>query len=156
MKRILIVIVASLIGSQASALSCMQADIASSYLGAVASDERYAILVGQITYNRGNYSKEELEEGVDIPAQFVGRQLGRNSYSTPLTQDMTVNVGCFGPWCGYVNDSPNMISFVQIRDDGSYHLVGSPCPGSQYPADDPEIWRTLQMCLNGRECEARY
>jgi len=140
------------LGTQLSALSCAFPDISETYAYLDDHDETYAVLLGQISYDVDGYSKDALEAGVTVQGRFEGVQVGKNRNFSPLSTDITVKVQCDSTWgCGYVDRSPDTISFVQMTDHGLL-IQGSICPGRQYPNADPAYMDKLQRCMSGGWC----
>jgi len=144
------------IAGQASALSCMQADVARTFEVANSADEQYVIAVGTIRLLPGEKIPQQTgdpneKQGYSVKASFAGRLAALDGFTQDATFPLTVEVTCAGPWCGGV-PLTRVLAFIERRD-GENVLVEGPCPQFAVPATDENTAAALS-CLRGEECTA--
>ena len=71
----------------------------------------------------------------------------------PAAFDITVEVGCAGPWCGAVpQGDEDLLFFVERRADANV-VVEGPCPRWVLTAT-PDVVEGALSCLRGEGCDA--
>lgn len=154
MKLVLSLIFA-LMASQAAALSCMRADIASTFGHAHASDDLYYILRGSLDFDPAlmpNGVEDRTAPPAAVPATFEGMSMGRRGFKTAFSGPLVLQPSCAGPWCGSVRPSADIVVFAKQTDQGLQVDVGA-CPFYVFHAPTDDMEQRLVNCIAGRGCE---
>jgi len=140
---------------QASALSCLRPDIERSYGEVAASDDSYVVVQGRLTLNEKKLPKSHSQatpEVVLVKAHLTGKSLGRTGFAVPFERDVTLEVACFGPWCGTAKNGEEILAFVR-RDRGRYVVEVSPCGGRVFTNPQPKMLRQVEQCFIAGSCQ---
>lgn len=119
---------------QAVALSCLPPDIARTYAEAKQSEKLYLVVRGKLSFNEARLPKTDWKNQQDTPentairARLNGQSLGRSGFNTKFASNVTLNVRCFGPWCGGIASGTRVVAFVEKNDSG-YSVEITPCGG---------------------------
>lgn len=138
----------------ALALSCLAPDPERSFRNAQGAEASFIVVHGVFDFDPGQLPRAdgpERPEGVAIAAQFAGKGLTRDGFTTALSIPVTLNVQCLGPWCGGIAQGIAHLAFLERRDDG-YHLAVSACPQDAFANPDPATLDAMTACLNGGGC----
>lgn len=158
-RLILASFLSTVIAGQASALSCLPADVARTFAKANEAEAQYVIAVGTIRLLPGEAIPEQTgdpneKEGYSVKASFAGRLAALDGFTQEANFPLTVDVSCAGPWCGGVPVN-RVLAFIERRD-GENVLVEGPCPQFAIPATDANT-ATALSCLRGEDCtEAEF
>jgi hypothetical protein len=156
--RTLVCIVGLLASGPALALSCIAPSVERSFDWASASEESYVIVHGRLTVDeialpRGGNGEFQPPEMTKVPAILLGKSLNLDGFKVPFDQEITLEVACFGPWCGSVRNGEDVLAFV--RKDGARYAMGvNPCGGTIFSAPSRKLLKTVKACLRGGACAA--
>lgn len=118
------------VAGPALALSCLPADVANSYFEAATEGEPAPVVYGTLTFDSAETSQSDLSqtapETIRLPARFDGKLLNRSGFETDFSQDVMLELACFGPWCGQVENGQSYLAFLQ-KHGSDYVLVVDPC-----------------------------
>jgi len=135
--------------SQVSALSCRQPDVTNQFLGADGSTGSFSVLLGSFEFDeplrrlRTNTPTSQV-----LHARFSGQALGHDGFGPTSDLDVTVTLGCAGPWCASMPTETPIIAFVELRDSG-YVLDIGPCYANVFAPATPQDIATLEACMAG-------
>ena len=157
--RVLISAVAAMgFATQTAALSCMPADVASSYKDAAEAEESFVIAVGQFDFDVDKLPKRPVDNNnppsTETAATFTGGLFTGRDFGFETELEVTIEARCFGPWCGWMAPDEKVLAFIEERDDG-YHLSVSPCPGRVYENPTDEQLDQVVACHQGSDCTSR-
>jgi hypothetical protein len=137
------------VATPASALSCLPADAVRSYKEAAASEEAYRVIFGTISLlARPN---APLRQSVALPGVVTGAILGAGGFAGELSFPVTVQVNCFGPWCGAVPEDGAALVLVQETPEGLV-LVSEPCPQWYFASPEADLADKVEACHVTGEC----
>ena len=142
----------------AHALSCMRSDVARSFKAAQASEDRYIVVRGELQFNtrlmpRGSCVENQMVDcSTTISAQFSGKSLGLEGFSNDFVTDVSINIGCAGPWCGGIASGHPFVMFMRQSPSG-YQLDVGACPTWSFDGRDRETAARVTSCLRGQDCE---
>jgi hypothetical protein len=155
--RILLTGVLLLLPLQAQALSCLAPSVARSYQEYDAAEERYLVVHGRVTLDQDLLPKngqgtKQPPELTEVPGRLVGKSLSKEGFELPFEQDVTLEVACYGPWCGSVENGTDLLAFVR-KDAEGYAIDVNPCGGAAFAVPKPEMLKQAKACMNGGPCE---
>ena len=115
----------------AAALSCLAPSVATSFAAANAAEAEYVMAVGRFALLPGEAVPEQPDDpnarqGYSVQTRFQGRTATNAGFTEEVTGDVTVEVGCAGPWCGAV-PLGRVLVFLERRGDALV-LTEGPCP----------------------------
>ena len=156
MRRILALLII-LLPLEAQALSCLRPSVARSFLGYDKAEETYIVVQGRLTFDesllpRNSYGEVAPPQMTKVPAHLTGKSLNRSGFKVPFEQDLTLEVACFGPWCGGAKTGGEVLAFLRV-DEGGYALDVNPCGGALFPEPRPDMLKTARTCLQGGRCQ---
>ncbi len=143
---------------QSLALSCTPYGIQDAYLDAAESQDTYFIVRGKLSFKEDDLPKVDWNRQDDVPpitninAHISGVHLGRLGKRGAFSENITLGVRCFGPWCASAQNG-DVVAFVRKGGNG-YVLETDPCGGFLFTSPTSEQMRALQNCLDGKTCEA--
>lgn len=142
-------------GGPALALSCLRPDVARTYSQAAASETSYIVVVGELTFDerrlpRGDGAQQDRRNAV-IPARMDGVSLSKAGFTTPFSRTITLEVACFGPWCGGAKSGVPYLAFLEKRG-GRYVLVADPCGSSAFAKPTKAQVQQVERCAGGLDC----
>ena len=152
MRFLASLLVFSLLGHQAYALSCVQPNIARDFNWRQGEKETYRIFVGQVKMV-GHIPKYREGRKRTAKAVATGRFMGRTKLTETRTFELTVNTTCAASWCGGFpgKSEADSILFLQKTPKGDALNIG-PCDyGSNEPVTKKKI-KLLQRCLKRGKC----
>lgn len=141
---------------QAAALSCLTPSVTRSFHQFNNAPETYLIVRGRLTLDMRKLPKNRFT-GTPPPkltvvdARLVGKSMTSNGFSVPFDNAVSLEVACFGPWCGGAQNGDDIIAFVK-REAGTYSIAINPCGGAVFSAADPSHKTSLKKCLSGGDC----
>ena len=144
--------VAMLIASPAAALSCMRPSFDRSFDQARDAEEAYGILAGSIDVDEVKV-KQASKDGTtpySVMGMFTGAAIYSEGLSENFQREITVEVKCYGPWCGNAQDIEDVILFAKLGAAGSLMVEDNPCGGTFFGADKVGIARAVER-LRGSE-----
>jgi hypothetical protein len=146
-----LVLLATLVGSQAQALSCLQPDPVRTFQSAMAAPDSYVVLRGTVSEAEILIPLPDSKSGERaVPVWFIGHTLTRDGFTQALEGPMTVQITCAGPWCGSMYPATELIFFARLQD-GAYTIDAGPCGGAAFEAD-PRTTEMLTSCLRAEAC----
>jgi len=151
--------IAAVVPAPALALSCLLFGVTDAYLEAQASDDRYIVVVGDLTFDPAELPKTDWANQAATPdrAVFYGAMDGAswsgNRFSRAFEGRVTLNVECAGPWCASAKTGQKTVAF--LREVGATYVADiRPCGGMIFQNVDPAAMRDLTQCLKGGTCTA--
>lgn len=146
--RFLMGLVLVSLASPAATLSCMRPDVARSYTEAAAAEGRYMVVHGTLRFDEARLPAAVLNESppsTKIPAHLSGKALSNGQFNYPFDRKITLDVLCFGPWCGGAENGLDYLVFVQVTAEG-YTLTVNPCGGQAFANPTSEDLRRVERC----------
>ncbi len=144
----------------ALSLSCLPPDVARTFNSAAQSEDQYVLVHGELRFDESKLPEVDFENQQDtppdtfIPATLEGNALGLEGYSHPVEHDITLNVRCFGPWCGGAVSDIKYLAFLKKTDEG-YTLELDPCGGMGFGEPSEEQLNQAAQCMRGEACEEK-
>ena len=141
---------------QALALSCMKPSVTRTFKEIHAAPETYIIVEGRLTLDVSKLPKTDLTnqsppELTRVPAILSGTSLSRAGFNAPFVRDITLEVACFGPWCGGAQNGMEVLAFLKRTAKG-YTLAITPCGGHVFP-NQKKLQRQVLRCFKGGACQ---
>jgi hypothetical protein len=152
MRLLAALLVFSLLGPQAHALSCLQPNVARDFNWRQGEKETYRIFVGQVKMV-GRIPKYREGRKRTAKAVTTGRFMGRTKLTETQTFELTVNTTCAASWCGGFpgKSDADSILFFEKTPKGDALNIG-PCDyGLAEPVTKKKI-KLLQRCLRRGKC----
>ena len=141
---------------QAQALSCLRADVATTYLKAANSDTQYMVVLGRFLFD-GSALKTAAEDmkqsrqARQTPARFSGYYLTKAGFVAPWSSTIGLQVDCAASWCGGLQSGVQTLAFVQTNGaDHTLHL--SPCGDTTFVNPHAGDIGSVFACHKGRQC----
>lgn len=152
--RILVLVLALVAPLPALALSCVRPSVERTYDWAQKSTDTYVVVYGRLTADgrkmpRVDKLSQEAPKMTRIPAKISGQSLSKSGFRTPFEQKITLDIACFGPWCGSVGNSTEVLAFIK-RDSSGYSLAIDPCGGSVFANPQTGMLKQVQRCFRGQ------
>lgn len=155
--RVLGFLLALLLPVQALALSCHRPSAARTFKEAAASKDTYVVVEGRLTHKMPR--KPKSDDGLlnsngetRAPARLRGTSLSAAGFERPFDQKITLDIVCFGPWCGSAQNGEQVLAFLK-REAGSYVLEINPCGGHVFSNPKPAMLKRMERCFAGRTCK---
>ncbi len=144
-------------GNPAFALSCIRPDPAVAFQTAVTSPNRFVIVHGSFAFDEallkpGKTDDPNAPSYPPIPAQFTGKGLTLDGFTTDMDRTITLVPLCVGPWCGSIPADVSVLAFVAVNG-GNYELTLDACSTTVFEAS-PENLALMASCLRGTGCAA--
>ncbi|KAA2312899.1 hypothetical protein DL237_16360 [Pseudooceanicola sediminis] len=140
---------ATLVAGPAQALSCLAPDVARSFDEASTSDARYMVLHG--TLDRGTPSLPEQDltnpdpEVQRLPALVRGKALTEDGFSAAVQAQITMELGCTGPWCAALPENGEVLAFIELTNNGPILRLNA-CGGHLFADPSPEQIALIESC----------
>jgi hypothetical protein len=156
--RFLISIFALLAPVPALALSCLPQTVEGTYQRAADSEDVYIVVHGRLTFNaaklpRNGSATHTPDRMTRIPAEIQGKSLSKAGFKVPFDQKITLEVACYGPWCGSAQSGQDVLAFLKRGPDG-YSLESNPCGGNLFGTPKVGMLKQVRTCFNGGACAA--
>lgn len=155
MIRLLACLVAICAPLPALALSCAEPSVARGFHAASAAPETYVVVHGRLSFDEGALPKGMTDPAppkqTKLPARITGTSLSMAGFIHHFDREITLEVLCFGPWCGGAVDGMGVLAFVE-KADGRYTMTIDPCGGFVYPNPSEDQINTIQQCFRGESC----
>lgn len=141
----------------ALALSCMPFGVTDAYLEADTSADAYVPVLGTLAFDPAavpqvDWDKQsEVPQHTDIPSVFEGNALTQRGIDIPMRVDVTLEVGCAGPWCPSPKPGP-VLAFLRKTEDAGYAVSIGACDGFLFGQPAPEQIGAVKDCLAGLSC----
>lgn len=142
---------------QALALSCLPPSVARSYLEADAAEDSYVVVKGYLQFDTRALPKthatkqRKVPQMTHIPARLQGRSLSEAGFKLPFDRQVTLEVACFGPWCGGAPVKSEVLVFVR-RDVDGFAIGLNPCGGFLFVQPKPAQIKQVERCRRGGTC----
>lgn len=140
----------------ALALSCTRPDVKRAFSQALEAEEMYSVVIGTLTFD---LSKLPMAVGNDsppqtlIPARIEGKALTGTGFDHEFTEDITLDVLCFGPWCGGAGSGVEYLTFLR-KDAQGYVMVADPCNSLNFQEPTETMRQAVEKCFIKGECPA--
>lgn len=155
MKRVLTGLVFALAAGPAAALSCLRPDVARTYQKASEAEQAYVVVTGALRFDEARLPRDDGTNRdrrvVTIPARLEGTSLSRSGFTTPFTRNITLEVNCFGPWCGGAQSGVEYLVFLE-KHGRTLVMVADPCGSWSFPEPSAEQVKQVETCVGGLEC----
>ena len=108
-------------------------DVGSAFEAARDSDEAYAVVTGDLSFDPDLLPVVDWADQVsvpartDIPARLTGFSLVFEGFNAPFDAEITLQIGCAGPWCASAAPGPSLAFLKQTR--AGWVLEQRPCGG---------------------------
>ena len=140
----------------ALALSCLPHSVEATYQRADQAEESFIVVQGRLIFDAtalpdngtGNQNPPEMTR---VPAQLSGMALSKGGFDVPFEQPLTLEVACYGPWCGSAEEG-DVLAFVERSPQDGYLLESNPCGGNLFTAPKPALIEKVQSCFAGGDC----
>ncbi|QFT91643.1 hypothetical protein FIU86_02235 [Roseovarius sp. THAF9] len=137
------------------ALSCLRPDVARTYSQASEAEQAYVVVTGELRFDEARLPKNDGtnkdRRNVTIPARLEGRSLSRAGFTTPFARDITLEVRCFGPWCGGARSGVEYLVFLE-KHGRNLVMVADPCGSWAFLEPSPAQVKQVETCIGGLEC----
>lgn len=156
MKSLLILLL-SLAPLPALALSCLKPSVPRSFKEYDAAEETYVVVHGRLTLDESLLPQGDLDQEppqmTEIPGRLEGMSLTEaGAFDLPFEQAVTLEVTCYGPWCGDAETGTDILAFLR-KDESGYALDLNPCGGAAFPAPHGDLLEEVKNCMTGGSCE---
>ncbi|WP_417524628.1 hypothetical protein [Marinovum sp.] len=144
----------------AQALTCLPHDVAATYRDAEKSEDRYMVVLGQMSFDEGLLPKTDMANQQNnppdtrIPARLKGEALTRAGFNHPYDEEIVLNAQCYGPWCAGAVTGNEVLAFVNL-DAETPEVTINPCGGFAFGSPTPEMTEQVIACHNGGDCTPR-
>lgn len=140
----------ALVATPASALSCLPRTPVQAFEEAAASEARYSVVKGKLSFRAAAMPEHYDVEAEDkvVTGFFRGEGLNLDGFTTPMAVPVALEVACSGPWCGTLVKGQEYLLFLEKRADG-YALEVSACPMFAFPNPDADTLEAMTACING-------
>lgn len=157
--RVLVFLVACMLPVQVAALSCIRPSVERSYAEAAAAKETYVIAQGRLTFNQRKLPRDgdgtrKPAKLTRIDAQLVGKSMTSNGFNVPFDHPVTLEVACYGPWCGRAENGGQVLAFLK-RSKGGYALDINPCGGRAFANPKAKMLKQVVQCHKGGNCKTK-
>lgn len=152
MRRVLLTIGWLFSAGPVFALSCVQPNVADSFREAVAASEDYVVVYGILKFDDRLKPEPDFSsidaEGTKIPARLEGKALNKSGFRADFMQDVTLDLACFGPWCGDAKSGVKYLAF--LRKSGSeYVFTADPCGSWAFQDASRAQLEQARQCMRG-------
>lgn len=139
------------------ALSCLRPDVATTFNSLDEQPTPYVLVHGELTFDSAllpvtDWIKQDaIRRETDIPARLPGQSLTRQGFTAAFDKEITLSVGCVGPWRALARSQSDVLAFVGYRD-GSYVLALDPCDFTAFFDADDATLDAVAACMRGESC----
>ena len=156
MMRIIALVLVIIAPFPALALSCMPPSIEATFERAQTSTDAYVVVHGRLVVDkrkmpRSHPTTQDAPEMTRIPATIIGRSLSDRGFKVPFEREITLEVACFGPWCGGIASGADVLAFIR-RDDRGYALGITPCGGDVFVTPQAAMLKKVGQCFKQGQC----
>lgn len=154
--RILGILLLMALPVQALALSCVRPSVARTFEEVHAAKETYIVVTGRLTLETRKLPKSHSNnpkppDVTRMSAKLTGQSMTREGFNVPFEKMITLEVLCFGPWCGGARNGEEVLAFLR-RDAKGYALEISPCGGKVFSNPKPATLKEVQQCFASGAC----
>ncbi len=135
-------------------LSCMRPDVTFTYNQAAESEDNYIVVTGQVRFEERRVPSAEgnnSPRSTRIPARLEGTALTKSGFDMPFDRKITLDVLCFGPWCGGAGSGETYLAFLKREEDG-YVMEADPCGSMMFQNPTDEMMTQVETCFAGGPC----
>ena len=142
------------------ALSCLPQDLNRTFQEAAQSEDSFVIVVGKVTFDAKRLPVSKFGDqrapkpNTLIPARINGQALNHDGFGVPFTRDITLNVQCYGPWCGSMSSGQQYLAFLR-KAKGRYQLDTNPCGGFAIGYPTKKQLEQVKTCFRGGACHPK-
>ncbi|PJI93095.1 hypothetical protein BC777_1963 [Yoonia maricola] len=158
MKPVLLAAALAAVAGPGHALSCMRPDPIETFQRLAAAPESYFVLYGRLTFDEADLpagvSMDQSREPGPIAARFEGKGLTRQGFTNDYYSDVTLQIGCAGPWCGSARSGIDAVYFVEATDPPVTMRAGA-CGGMIFEEPSDAVLEMLTSCMQGGACSAQ-
>ncbi|MCP3971530.1 MAG: hypothetical protein GY717_14675 [Rhodobacteraceae bacterium] len=160
MPRYLLALLAVLMPTTASALSCIPPDPVGLFQQAYQAAEPYMVVYGSFDGTRmdalrpgypGGYNENALPHQDISGLVFTGKALTRRGFTHRFRKPVTLRLSCIGPWCTGLPGGENMLAFLEVLP-GGFLLDINACGGMAVSGVDQAGLRRVVTCHQGGPC----
>jgi len=154
MRAVLMALASLSIASPAVALSCMAPDVTEAYRIAQHSDDRYIVVRGTLRFDASKLPKtlnNNNRPHNPIPARITGEALTKSGFDFAFDRDITLDVECFGPWCGAATPDTLYLAFLRQGENG-YVMSPDPCHTLSFPEPTQDMLDRVALCFKEGSC----
>lgn len=149
-------IAALLISSAAPALalSCLRPDVTRAFAQAQEAEENYIAVSGALVFDAGTLPKAAGNDSppvTRIPARMTGRALTKTGFDFDFDRDVTLEVLCFGPWCGGAGSDVSYLAFLR-QEEAGYVVSADPCASLMFQEPPQEMLDRVAACFEAGRC----
>lgn len=145
---------ATLVASQAGALSCLRPDPIRAFQAAAGATEEYLILKGFFSFDPSLMPPGEVANMLILPqpvaAQFQGQSLTTDGFTNPIAGPINVMPTCVDAVCGGLLPGVEVIAFA--RKNFNTYIVEADVCGAWIFTPDPVTEAALAACVRGEPC----
>lgn len=145
---------ATLAAGPAQALSCLAPDVARSFEEANNAEVRYMVLHGTLDRGTPTLPEQDLTNPDPVvqrlPARVRGMALTPEGFSAAVQAQITLELGCTGPWCASLPENGDVLAFIELTNNGPM-LRLSACGGHLF-ADPTEAQIALIASCQASGC----
>ena len=155
--RSLLILTLCLIAGQAAALSCIRPDVATTFLRMNEVPEDVYVLRGTLEFDESLLPQGVVNEERDpvlIPAMFIGKGLTLEGFTSRFERPVTVQTGCYGPWCGSAASGEELITFAKVLGEDIVIEV-DPCGTTTFYQPTESMVDSVVSCIRGEKCESK-
>jgi hypothetical protein len=157
MLRSFLLVTASAItfASPALSLSCLRPDVARSYGFAAEAEETYIVVHGRLTFDERRLPEavgNDSPPSTVIKAHVSGKSLTQAGFTSAFDRDITLEVGCYGPWCAGASSGEDYLLFLR-KDASGYTYMADPCGSLGFAAPTSEMLNQVEQCMKGGHCK---
>jgi hypothetical protein len=117
--------------------------------------ESYFVLYGKLTFDETalpeGVSMDQFREPDPIDARFEGKGLTLDGFTNAYFSDVTLQIGCAGPWCGSARSGVEAVYFVEATAPPVTMQAG-PCGGMIFEEPTDATLQMLSSCMQGGTC----
>ncbi len=154
--RMIAIVLALMAPLPASALSCRPPSVTTSFEQAQQSPDSYVVVHGRLTVDERLMPRAEGKgrsgpKRTLIPAAIMGRSLSQAGFKLPFERKITLEVACFGPWCGDIASGTDVLAFLRQEAHG-YALMITPCGGDVFVTPPAKMLKQVKTCFRRGQC----
>ncbi len=157
MIRALLACAALAAGTQAAALSCMVPDVTAAYRTAQAAAKRHLVVLGTLHFDQARLPRANGNESpprTPIAARLTGQALTESGFDFAFDRPITLEVLCWGPWCGGAGSGTRYLAFLREGAEG-HVLSADPCGTMLFQDPSGQALETVARCVREGRCPAQ-
>ena len=154
--RILGTLILMVLPVQAMALSCLRPSVERTFEEVNAAKEGYLVVSGRLTLEtrklpKSHSNNQNAPELARVSGKLTGKSLTLAGFDVPFDKNITLEVLCFGSWCGSAQNGEEVLAFLR-REGGGHALEISPCGGKVFSNPKPLMLKKVQRCFQRGSC----